>query len=105
MDATRQTTETNEGHRNLENALEDVLREKEAFAGYAHEARAAKDLRLAAFFEEVKAMYVDVATRIQAMLDEGDAGSRLSSVRSSPTPLQGDPADLSSGQDVAEKEY
>lgn len=67
--------------------------------------RAARDRRLAAFFKDVKEMHADVAGWIQAMLDNGDAGSRSSGVRSIPTPLQGDPADLSSGQDVAEKEY
>ena len=104
MDATGRTAETDNGYRNLEILLDNVLQEIDACSGYAFEAQAEGDHRLAGVFEEAQSMHAGIAERIKAMLDAEDAGSRPAGVRTSPIPLQGDPADLSSGQDVAEPE-
>jgi hypothetical protein len=83
----------------LERVLDNALREAEACAGYALDAEAAGDARLAGFFREVCATHERIAGRTEGILGGGDDRLPLVGITSGGTPAEGDPGDVSPGQD------
>ena len=57
--------------RNLARVLNNALREADACGGYALDAEAAGNERLAGFFRDVQETYTSVAGRAEEMLGEG----------------------------------
>lgn len=99
MRTDERSTEPGYGDRNLVSVLRNALREAGACAGYAQEA--ADDERLARFFREARKSNAEIAERAREMLDAAGDGQRSAGIRSDVAPAEGDPADLSPGQDVA----
>ena len=93
------STEPDYEERNLVSVLRNALREADACAGYAQEA--AGNDRLAGFFREAQKTNAEIAERAREMLDAAGDGQRSAGIRSDVAPAEGDPADLSPGQDVA----
>jgi hypothetical protein len=70
-------------------------------AGYALDAGTPGDYRLAGFFREVRTAHEKIAERAEGMLGSGDDRLSLVGIPSSRTLAEGDPGDVSSGQEVA----
>lgn len=89
---------TGEDERNLTRVLHNALQEADACAGHASDAEAAGNGRLAGFFRDVQKTYASVAERAEEMLD----GERRlpAGVRPGRVPAEGDPGDVSLGQEV-----
>lgn len=85
----------------LERVLDNALREAEACAGYAVDAEAAGNDRLAGFFREVCTTHERIAQRAEGMLGGGDDRLPMVGIPSGRTPVEGDPGDVSPGQDDA----
>jgi hypothetical protein len=100
MGTHEQVTETSSGYRNLVSVLDDALQGAEKCAGYALHAEAVGDERLGSFFRDVQRVHARVAERAQRMLGDGDHEPRPASVRPNAIPAEGDPGDVSSGQDI-----
>jgi hypothetical protein len=76
----------NEDH-NLARLLRNTQREAEICAGYALEAEAAGDKRLAGFFQEVQTMHESVVEKAEAILaKEARANLKVVPVRVDPAP-------------------
>jgi hypothetical protein len=100
MNADERTMGNKEEHRNLVMVLHSALQEADACAGYALEAEANGNNRLAVFFREVQMTHARVAERAEGMLGDGDDGARSADARPKASLAQGDPGDVSPGQDV-----
>ena len=100
MGTDKQVVETRTEYRNLVSVLDDALQGGEKCAGYALDAEAVGDERLGGFFRDVQRMHARVAERAQRMLGDGDHEPRPDSVRPNAIPAEGDPGDVSSGQDI-----
>ena len=89
--------------RNVAMVLQNAQLEAEACAGYAPGAREAGNEWLAGFFEDVRETHIKVARRAEEMLGRLDGrcsgGVRSSSIRPGGGPSEGDPGDVSPGQD------
>jgi hypothetical protein len=81
--------------------LDNALREAEACAGYALDAEAVGDERLAGFFREVQAAHERIPERAENMLSGGDDRLPLVGVPSSKVPAEGEPGDVAPGQEDA----
>jgi hypothetical protein len=101
MNADERTTKNKDEHRNLVRVLHNALQESDRCAGYALEAEAAGNDRFAVFFREVQMTHVNVAEWAERILDVREDGARSADVRLNANPAQGDPGDVSPGQDVA----
>ncbi|MCA1728654.1 MAG: hypothetical protein LC751_04345 [Actinobacteria bacterium] len=88
-----------EDERNVERVLQNAQREAGACAGYASGAEEAGNERLACFFRDMRETHMEVTRRAEEMLDDLDDEQRLSGARTGSTPSEGDPGDLSPGQD------
>lgn len=85
----------NEDH-NLARLLRSAQREAEICAGYALEAEAEGDKRLADFFQEVQTMHESVVQKAEAIqVKEARANLKVVPVRVDP-----DPGDVSPGRDL-----
>lgn len=100
MNAEDQTTGHKEEQRNLLKVLHSALQETDRCAGYALEAEETGNERFAIFFREVQMTYTRVAERAEEMLGVREDGAQSANVRSKANPAQGDPGDVTSGQDV-----
>ena len=100
MNADEQTTGNKVEHRNLVMVLDSALQGADACAGYAQEAEANGNDRLAVFFREVQMTHARVAERAEGMLGVGYDRARSTDVRPKASLAQGDPGDVSPGQDV-----
>ncbi len=89
--------------RNVTKVLHSAQREADACAGYASGAKEAGNDWLAGFFEDVRETHIKVARRAEEMLgrlDRRHSGSvRPGDIRSGGGPYEGDPGDVSPGQD------
>ncbi len=101
MNAHERGTRIEDERHGLERVLDNALREAEACAGYALDAEAAGDDRLAGFIREVCTTHERIAERAEDMLGGGDDRLPLVGVPSSKTPAEGGPGDVSSDQDDA----
>ena len=81
--------------RNLARVLNDALREADACGGYALEAEAAGNERLAGFFRDVQEMYTSVAGQAEKMLGDGVEGRLPAGVRPDGMAVEEDPGDIS----------
>jgi hypothetical protein len=81
--------------RNLARVLNDALREAEACGGYALEAEAAGNERLAGFFRDVQETYTSVAGQAEKLLATGGEGRLPAGVRSDGVAAEEDPGDVS----------
>jgi hypothetical protein len=85
----------NEDH-NLARLFRNTQREAEICAGYALEAEATGDKRLAGFFQEVQTMHESVIEKAEAILvKEARASLKVVPVRVDPAP-----GDVSPGRDL-----
>ena len=101
MDAHERGTRIENERLGLERVLDNALREAEACAGYALDAEAVGDERLAGFFREVQVAHVRIVERAESMLSGGDDRLPLVGVPSSKVPAEGDPGDVALGQEDA----
>jgi hypothetical protein len=101
MDAHERGTRIENERLGLERVLDNALREAEACAGYALDAEAVGDERLAGFFREVQAAHERIAERAEDMLSGGGERLPLVSIQSSKVPAEGDPGDVAPGQEDA----
>jgi hypothetical protein len=101
MNAHEQGTRIEDERHGLERVLDNTLREAEACAGYALDAEAVGDERLAGFFREVQAAHERIAERAEDMLSDGGDRLPLVGVPSSKAPAEGDPGDVAAGQEDA----
>ncbi|HKZ27726.1 MAG TPA: hypothetical protein VJ086_07525 [Rubrobacteraceae bacterium] len=76
MNAHERGTRIEDERHGLERVLDNALREAEACAGYALDAEAVGDERLAGFFREVQAAHERIAERGEDMLSGGGTGCR-----------------------------
>ena len=74
------------------------LQEDEMETGEPTEVR--DDEQLAGFFRDVQRTYASVARRTEEMLDSEGEGRTPTGVRPGGVPAEGDPGDVSPGQDV-----
>ena len=81
--------------RNLSMVLNNALREADACGGYALEAEAAGNERLADFFRDVQETYASVAAQAEKMLGEGGEGRLPAGVRPDSVAAEEDPGDVS----------
>jgi hypothetical protein len=101
VDSGEQITGTRDEHYNLISVLYHALQGADTCTGYALDAEAAGDERLAAFFREAGVMQTQLADRAKGMLGITDSGV-------APEPLPGDvaggisPRDISGGVPPAE---
>ncbi len=72
MDAHERGTRIEDERHGLERVLDNALREVEACAGYALDAEAVGDERLAGFFREVQVAHERIVERAESMLSGGD---------------------------------
>jgi len=72
MEAGEQVTRIKDEYRNLVRVLNNALQEADSCAGYAIEAEAAGDSRLADFFREVQKMHASIVERTEEMLGARD---------------------------------
>ena len=79
--------------RNLARVLNNALREADACGGYALDAEAAGNERLAGFFRDVQETYTSVAERAEEIL--GDEGQLPAGVRPDSVAAGEDPGDVS----------
>lgn len=86
--------------RNVARVLHNAQQEAEACGGYAAGAKEAGHELLAGFFEDVRETHIKIARRAEEMLDRlhGDV-VRPGSIRVGDGPSEGDPGDVSPGQD------
>ena len=101
MNAHERGTRIEDKRHGLERVLDNALREAEACAGYALDAEAVGDERLAGFFREVQAAHERIAERAEDMLSDGVDRLPLVGVPSSKAPAEGDAGDVSPGQEDA----
>jgi hypothetical protein len=101
MNAHDRGTRIEDESHGLERILDNALREAEACAGYALDAEAVGDDRLAGFFREVSTTHERIAGRAEGMLGGGDDRLPLVGIPSGRTPAEGDPGDVAPGQDDA----
>ncbi|MDQ3285556.1 MAG: hypothetical protein M3P92_07635 [Actinomycetota bacterium] len=87
-------TDVGSDERKLGRVLRVALREADACGGYALEAEAAGNERLASFFRGVQETYTSVAGRAERMLGEAGEG-RPVGVRSDGMAAEEDPGDVS----------
>jgi hypothetical protein len=99
MEAAEPTGVRDDEH-NLARLLHNALKEADACAGYALEAEVTGNEQLADFFRDVQRTYTSVAGRAEEMLDSGGEGRTPTGVRPGGVPAEGDPGDVSPGQDV-----
>ena len=85
--------------RNVEKVLRNALREADACAGYALNAEEAGNEQLADFFREVQETHATVAGRAEEMLGGRGGEERAGVVGRGSVPAEGDPGDVSPGQD------
>ena len=90
---------TGEDERNLTRVLRNALREADACTGHASDAEAAGNEGLAGFFRDVQKTYTSVAERAEEMLD--GEGRPPVGVRAGRVPAEGDPGDVTLGQEVS----
>lgn len=96
MDPSEQTTGTRDEHYDLISVLYHALQGADTCSGYALDAEAAGDERLAAFFREAGVMQTQLADRAKGLLGIPDSGV-------APAPPPGDiaggisPGDISGG--------
>jgi rubrerythrin len=88
-----------EDERNVERVLQNARREADACSGYSSGAEETGNERLADFFRDVRETHMEVARRAKEMLGDLSDEQRLSGARTGSTPSEGDPGDLSPGQD------
>ncbi|MCA1716820.1 MAG: hypothetical protein LC781_08170 [Actinobacteria bacterium] len=81
--------------RNLARMLNNALREADACGGYALDAEAAGNERLAGFFRNVQETYTSVAGRAEEMLGDGGEGRPPAGVRQDGAAAGEDPGDVS----------
>ena len=81
--------------RNLAMVLNNALQEADACGGYALEAEAAGNERLADFFRDVQEKYASIAGRAEKMLGDGGEGRLPASVRPDGVASEEDPGDIS----------
>ena len=98
MNAHERGTRIEDERHGLERVLDNALREAEACAGYALDAEAVGDERLAGFFREVQAAHERIAERAEDMLSGGGDRLPLVGVPSSKAPAEGDPGDVAPDQ-------
>jgi len=84
---------------NLAKLLHNALKEADACVGYALEAEATGNEQLAAFFRDVHKTYTSVSGRVEEMLDAGSESRIPTGVRPGVVHAEGDPGDVSPGQD------
>lgn len=96
MDTSEQVTGNQDEYRNLVRVLHNALQETDTCAGYALEAEASGNNRLADFFREVQKMHASIAERAEEMLgarcDEAGSDEPRSSTLAQSDP---DPGDVS----------
>lgn len=80
---------------NLARVLNNALREADACGGYAIEAEAAGNERLAGFFRDVQETYTSVARRAEKLLGDGSEGRLPAGVQSGGVAAGEDPGDVS----------
>jgi hypothetical protein len=97
MEGHERGTRIEDERHGLERVLDYALREAEACAGYALDAEAIGDDRLASFFREVRTTHERIAERAEGMLGGGDDRLPLVGIPSDRTPAEGDPGDVSPG--------
>jgi hypothetical protein len=89
--------------RNVAEVLHNAQQEADACDGYASGEKEAGNDWLAGFFEDVRERHIEVARRAEEMLGRLDGrcsgGVRSSSIRPGGGPSEGDPGDVSPGQD------
>ncbi|MDQ4063054.1 MAG: hypothetical protein M3122_03975 [Actinomycetota bacterium] len=89
--------------RNVARVLHNAQQEAEACGGYAAGAKEAGNELLAGFFGDVRETHIKIARRAEEMLGRPDglhAGIvRPGSIRLGDGPSEGDPGDVSPGQD------
>ena len=90
---------TGEDERNLARVLRNALREADACAGHASDAEATGNEGLAGFFRDVQKTYASVAERAEEILD--GEGRPPAGVRPGRIPAEGDPGDVTLGQEVS----
>ncbi len=100
MGTDEQVVETRTEYRNLVSVLDDALQGAEKCAGYAVEAEAAGNERLGGFFRDVQRTHARVAERAEGMLGVRGDEPQPAGVRLNAIPAEGDPGDVSSGQDI-----
>ena len=81
--------------RNLARVLNNALREANACGGYALEAEAAGNERLADFFRDVQEAYASVAGQAEKILGDGGEGWLPAGVRPDAVAAEEDPGDIS----------
>jgi hypothetical protein len=101
MDAHERGTRIEDERHGLERVLGNALREVEACAGYALDAEAVGEERLAGFFREVQVAHERIVERAESMLSDGDDRLPLVGVPSSKVPAEGNPGDVAPGQEDA----
>jgi hypothetical protein len=101
MNAHERGTRIEDKRHGLERVLDNALREAEACAGYALDAEAVGDERLAGFFREVQAAHERIAERAEDMVSGGRDRLPLVGIQSSKVPVEGDPGDVAPGQEDA----
>lgn len=99
MDANELTGSSNE--QNLARILHNALRQADVCAGYALKAETAGNKQLAGFFRDVQKTYASVAERAEEVLGDGEEEHPPSSVQLSSVPVEGDPGDVTRGQNDA----
>jgi len=100
MDSSEQVRELKDEHHNRMRVLHNALQETDTCAGYALDAEVAGNDNLADFFREVRRTHARVAKRAEGMLGVRGDEPRLTNVRLNAIPTEGDPGDVSSGQDI-----
>jgi len=80
---------------NLARVLNNALREADVCGGYALEAEAAGNERLAGFFQDVQETYTSAAGRAETLLGDGDEGRLSAGVRPGGVAAGEDPGDVS----------
>ena len=95
----RKPTGVKDDEHNLARLLHNALKEADACAGYAFEAETVGNKQLASFFRDVQRTYTSVAGRAEEMLDAGSEGRIPTGVRPGGVHAEGDPGDVSPGQD------
>jgi hypothetical protein len=101
MDAHEQDTSAEDERHGVARVLDNALRDAKACAGYAFDAEAVGDERLAGFFREVQAAHEGIAERADDMLGAGEDSLPLVGIQPGKVPAEGDPGDVAPGQEGA----
>ena len=101
MNADERGTRIEDERHGLERVFDNALREAEACAGYALDAEAVGDERLAGFFREVQAAHERIVERAESLLGGGGDRLPLVGIQSRKVPAEGDPGDVAPGQEDA----